>query len=261
VTGPTQTRIAIAGALGRMGQAVARTAQGRDDLIVTARFERPGLEDPSLVSLEAALDASDAVIDFTTPAASTALAAACATRTSAPALIIGSTGYDAGQDAAIAAAAGRLVIVKAGNFSLGVNMLLGLVRQAAAALPARDWDIEVFEAHHRRKVDAPSGTALMLGQAAADGRGVDLETHSERGRDGQTGPRRPGAIGFSVLRGGDIIGEHSVSFAADEEILTLSHSARDRGLFAKGALAAAVWARGRPPGLYDMQDVLGFSRP
>jgi 4-hydroxy-tetrahydrodipicolinate reductase len=257
----TLTRIAIAGALGRMGQAVAHSAAGREDLMVTARFERPGVADPSLVSTDEALGLCDAVIDFTTPGASAALAAACAGRAESPALIIGSTGFDADHEAAIACAAERLTIVKAGNFSLGVNMLLGLVRQAAAALPARDWDIEVFEAHHRRKVDAPSGTALMLGEAAAAGRGVDLTAHSERGRDGQTGPRAPGAIGFSVLRGGGIIGEHSVSFAADEEILTLSHSARDRGLFAKGALAAAVWAQGKPPGLYDMQDVLGFSEP
>lgn len=257
----TPTRIAIAGALGRMGRAVARCAEGREDMIVSARFERPGIADPALVSIDEALGLCDAVIDFTTPGASAALAAACADRAQAPALIIGSTGFDAEQEAVMARAAGRLTIVKAGNFSLGVNMLLGLVRQAAAALPARDWDIEVFEAHHRRKVDAPSGTALMLGEAAAAGRGVDLASHSERGRDGQTGPRAPGAIGFSVLRGGDIIGEHSVSFAADEEVLTLSHSARDRGLFAKGALAAAVWAQGKPPGLYDMQDVLGFAKP
>jgi len=255
----TPTRIAIAGALGRMGQAVARSAEGREDLTVTARFERPGLADPALLSVDEALGLCDAVIDFTTPAASAILAAACAGRPRAPALIIGSTGFDPEQETVITRAAERLTIVKAGNFSLGVNMLLGLVRQAAAALPARDWDIEVFEAHHRRKVDAPSGTALMLGEAAASGRGIDLASNSERGRDGQTGPRTPGGIGFSVLRGGDIIGEHSVSFAADEEILTLSHSARDRGLFAKGALAAAVWAQGKPPGLYDMQDVLGFS--
>lgn len=260
MTAHDPTRIAIAGALGRMGKAVALAAQGNPSLTVAARFDRPGLEDPSLVPLDAALGVSDAVIDFTAPAASTALAVACAERTSAPALIIGSTGFSPEQDAAIGRAASRLTIVKAGNFSLGVNMLLGLVRQAAATLPPHDWDIEVFEAHHRRKVDAPSGTALMLGEAAANGRGVDLASNSERGRDGETGPRSEGAIGFSVARGGGLIGEHSVSFVSDEEIITLSHSARDRALFAKGALAAAIWAQGKPPGLYDMQDVLGFAR-
>ena len=131
--------------------------------------------------------------------------------------------------------------MRSGNFSLGVNMLLGLVAQAARGLGPDDWDIEVFEAHHRRKVDAPSGTALMLGEAAARARGVELAEVAERGRDGLTGPRAKGAIGFSVLRGGGIVGEHSVSFIAEDEILTLSHSARDRSLFARGALAAALW--------------------
>jgi 4-hydroxy-tetrahydrodipicolinate reductase len=148
--------------------------------------------------------------------------------------------------------------VRAGNFSLGVNMLMGLVAQAARALPAADWDIEVFEAHHRRKIDAPSGTARMLGEAAAAGRGVDLDSVSTHGRSGITGARRSGEIGFSVLRGGGIVGEHSVVFAGEEEILTLSHSARDRGLFARGALAAARWVVSQPPGSYDMQDVLGL---
>ena len=136
--------------------------------------------------------------------------------------------------------------------------MLGLVEKGAAALAAADYDIEVFEAHHRRKVDAPSGTALMLGAAAARGRGAELADIEVRARDGLTGPRELGTIGFSVLRGGGIVGEHSVTFAAEDEILTLSHSARDRGLFTRGALAAAAWVAGRPPGLYDMQHVLGF---
>jgi 4-hydroxy-tetrahydrodipicolinate reductase len=136
---------------------------------------------------------------------------------------------------------------------------LGLVRQAARALPAQTYDIEIAEAHHRRKIDAPSGTALMLGQAAADGRGVTLDREAIRARDGITGPRPLGAIGFSVVRGGGIVGEHSVLFAAEDELLTLSHSARDRGLFARGAVEAALWVATRPPGLYDMQDVLGFA--
>lgn len=257
-TQPVQ--IAIAGALGRMGRAIAKTAEGRADVAVAARFDRPGVEDPMLITLEAALAACEVVVDFSTAAASTALAQACETLGKPPALVIGSTGFDPAQDAAIASAARSVAIVKAGNYSLGVNMLMGLVRQAAAALPAEDWDIEVFEAHHKRKVDAPSGTALMLGQAAAEGRGIDLAAHSDRARDGITGARMEGRIGFSVLRGGGIVGEHSVTFAGEEEILTLSHSARDRGLFARGALAAAVWVRGRKPGLYDMQDVLGFAR-
>ncbi len=175
--------------------------------------------------------------------------------------MIGSTGFSQADSAAVREAAARVPIVKSGNFSLGVNLLLGLARQAARSLPAADYDIEVFEAHHRRKVDAPSGTALMLGEAAAQGRGVELADVSERGRDGMTGARKPGAIGFSVVRGGGIVGEHSVLFAAEDEIITLSHSARDRSLFARGALEAARWVAGRPPGLYDMMDVLGMAPP
>ena len=250
--------IAIAGALGRMGRALALAAAERPEILVAARFDRPEATGAGLLPVADAIARAEVVIDFTTPASSSLLAQQCA-QGGGPALVIGSTGFTDDQKAAIAVAASRIAIVKAGNFSLGVNMLLGLVRQAATALPARDWDIEIFEAHHRRKVDAPSGTALMLGQAAADGRGVDLQSHSDRVRDGQTGPRAEGSIGFSVLRGGGIIGEHSVTFAAEDEILTLSHSARDRSLFAKGALAAALWVRRQPPGLYDMQDVLGFS--
>ncbi len=145
-----------------------------------------------------------------------------------------------------------------GNFSLGVNILIGLVEHAALRLDARDWDIEVLETHHRRKVDAPSGTALMLGEAAANGRGRDLAELQSAPYDGITGPREPGKIGFASLRAGGVIGEHTVMFASEDEMLTLSHSAIDRSLFAKGAVAAAAWVRNRRPGLYDMQDVLGF---
>ena len=173
--------------------------------------------------------------------------------------MIGSTGLSADQAGAIDALATTLPIVRTGNFSLGVNLLVGLVRQAARMLEAADYDIEVFEAHHRRKVDAPSGTALMLGQAAADARGVDLDVISERGRDGLSGPRGPGAIGFSSMRGGGFVGEHSVVFASDDEIFTFSHSARVRGVFARGALEAVLWAAGQPPGRYEMLDVLGLS--
>jgi 4-hydroxy-tetrahydrodipicolinate reductase len=249
-------KIAVAGALGRMGQAVAAAVQGDPALQLAARFDRPGASGPDLVSQDQALAAADVVIDFTSAAASAALAQACAAR-GGPALVIGSTGFDEAQLASLAAAAERVAIVRAGNFSLGVNMLIGLVEQAARALPA-DYDIEVFEAHHRRKIDAPSGTALMLGEAAARGRGVELAAVAKHGREGITGARPAGEIGFSVLRAGGIVGEHSVILASDEEILTLSHSARDRGLFAKGALAAARWLAGRPAGAYDMQDVLGF---
>jgi 4-hydroxy-tetrahydrodipicolinate reductase len=250
-------RIAVAGALGRMGQAVAAMIESQEGLELDGRFDRPGAAEPWLVTQDAALERSDVVVDFSSAAASAALAARCA-ELGRPALVIGSTGFDDEQLAAIAEAARHVPIVRAGNFSLGVNMLIGLVRQAAKALPAHDYDIEVFEAHHRRKVDAPSGTALMLGEAAARGRGVALDQVAKHGREGITGARPAGEIGFSVLRAGGIVGEHSVVFASDEEILTLSHSARDRGLFAKGAVAAARWVAGRPPGAYDMQDVLGF---
>jgi len=251
-------RVAVAGALGRMGRAVADAVEARPDLDVAARFDRPDAKGEGLVGVDAALDAADVVIDFSTAQASAKLAARCAGR-GGPALVIGSTGYSDEQLKAIDTAAEKIAIVRSGNFSLGVNVLQGLVGQAAALLGPEDWDIEVFEAHHNRKVDAPSGTALMLGQAAAASRGVALDAVAERGRDGTPGARAPGAIGFSVMRGGDIVGEHSVTFAAKDEILTLAHSARDRGLFARGALAAAKWVVGKPAGLYDMQDVLGFT--
>jgi len=240
-----------------MGRTVSALVESREGASLAARFDRPDEPDPALVDVETALAVADVVIDFTSGAASAALAERCAAR-GGPALVIGSTGFDAVQLAVVTAAAGQVPILRAGNFSLGVNMLMGLVAQAARALPAHAYDIEVFEAHHRRKIDAPSGTALMLGEAAAEGRGVALTAVAARARDGITGERPAGAIGFSVMRGGGIIGEHSVVFAADEEILTLSHSARDRGLFARGAVEAALWLAGRAPGAYDMQDVLGF---
>jgi 4-hydroxy-tetrahydrodipicolinate reductase len=257
-------RIGIAGAKGRMGRAVAAAVTGRDGLAVSALFDRPGcegevLDGQTLLSVDAALSACDVIVDFTGGAASGALAERAAAN-GGPALVIGSTGFSDEDLAKVEAAAGRLAVVKSGNFSLGVNVLTGLVRQAAAALKARDYDIEIFEAHHRRKVDAPSGTALMLGEAAAQGRGRPLKEAQVRARDGLTGPRTEGTIGFSVARGGGIVGEHSVMFAAEDEILTLSHSARDRSLFARGAVEAAAWVASRPPGLYDMQDVLGFAR-
>lgn len=254
---PEPIRIAVAGALGRMGQAVARTVEADPHCVLAARFDRPGSEGPMLLEREPALSLADVVIDFTTPAASVELASLCA-RQGRPAMVIGATGATDEQRLAIAEAARAIPIVYAGNYSLGVNLLMGLVAQAARALPAEVYDIEVFEAHHRHKVDAPSGTAFMLGEAAAEGRGVKLSDVERRARDGITGVRPIGEIGFSVLRGGGIVGEHSVTFAAEDEIVTLSHSGRDRGLFARGAVVAAKWASSRPPGLYDMQDVLGM---
>jgi 4-hydroxy-tetrahydrodipicolinate reductase len=254
-------KIAIAGALGRMGQAVAAAAASDPTVTIVARFDRPDLTAEGLVSVEQALAACDVVIDFTTPAASATLASLAAGR--GVALVIGSTGLSAQETRRIDEAGQRVAIVRSGNFSLGVNMLMGLVAQAARALPAEAFDIEIVESHHRRKVDAPSGTALMLGEAAARGRGVSLAEVSKRGRDGITGARAAGEIGFAALRGGGVVGEHSVMFAAEGEVLTLTHSAINRDLFAGGALAAAKWAvgkslGGRAPGVYDMQDVLGF---
>lgn len=255
-------KIGVAGARGRMGRAVASAVEGRAGLTVSALFDQPDAEGSvvdgrTLTSRDAVLGVSDVVIDFTIGSASADLARLCATH-GGPALVIGSTGFSEPDEAAILLAARRIAIVKSGNFSLGVNVLLGLVTRAARALGPAAYDIEILEAHHRRKVDAPSGTALMLGAAAAAGRKADLKTVEARARDGLTGPRIEGQIGFSVLRGGGIVGEHSVLFAAEDEILTLSHSARDRGLFARGAVEAAAWVAGRRPGLYDMQDVLGL---
>jgi 4-hydroxy-tetrahydrodipicolinate reductase len=232
-----------------MGRAVAAILEGRDDASLAFTFDR---EDPL-----PELSAADVVIDFTSAAASAELARRAAEQ-GGVALVIGSTGFDAALDALVQMAAKRIPIVRSGNFSLGVNVLVGLAEQAARVLGPEDYDVEVFEAHHRRKVDAPSGTALMLGDSVARGRGVPLHSVEVRTRDGLTGPRPPGAVGFSVMRGGGIVGEHSLVFAAEDEILTLSHSARDRGLFARGALRAALWAAGKPAGLYDMQQVLGF---
>jgi 4-hydroxy-tetrahydrodipicolinate reductase len=231
-----------------MGRAVSSVLDAREDVVVAARFDRGETPDLSLC---------DVVIDFSTADASVELAQACAAR-GGPALVIGSTGLTPEQDAEILKAAEKIAIVRSGNFSLGVNILIGLVEHAAQRLDARDWDIEILETHHRKKVDAPSGTALMLGEAAASGRDVDLADVRSAPYDGVGEPRESGRIGFASLRAGGVIGEHTVLFASDDETLTLSHSAIDRSLFAKGAVAAAAWVRSRPPGLYDMQDVLGF---
>ena len=231
-----------------MGRAVSSVLDAREDVVVAARFDRGETPDLSLC---------DVIIDFSTADASVELAQTCAAR-GGPALVIGSTGLTPEQDAEILKAAEKIAIVRSGNFSLGLNILIGLVEHAAQRLDSQDWDIEILETHHRRKIDAPSGTALMLGEAAANGRGVDLDDVRAAPWDGVTGPRESGKIGFASLRAGGVIGEHTVLFASDDESVTLSHSAIDRSLFAKGAVAAAAWVRSRPPGLYDMQDVLGF---
>jgi 4-hydroxy-tetrahydrodipicolinate reductase len=201
------------------------------------------------------LSQADGVIDFTVPAASVELAAAAAQARMVH--VIGTTGFDDDQEAAISAAARHATIIKSGNMSLGVNLLANLVEQAAARL-GDDWDIEILDMHHRHKVDAPSGTALLLGQAAAKGRNIDLAAHKESGRDGISGAREPGAIGFAALRGGSVIGDHEVILAAESEQIRLTHRAENRDIFARGALRAVRWGLGEKPGLYSMQDVLGL---
>ena len=248
----TATRFAINGCKGRMGLAVARILDEAKQTVV-ARFDQGDRPD---------LTRADAIIDFSTPEASLVLLEACAAeglvRPRPLVHIIGSTGFTPQQLARVTHFADQVVIIQSGNFSLGINLLMGLLKQASARLGADAWDIEITEAHHKRKVDAPSGTALMLGEAAAYGRNVKLDKVKVTARDGITGPRETGAIGFSVVRGGGIVGEHSVMLASEDEIITLSHSARDRTLFARGALQAALWGRKQTAGLYDMQDVLGL---
>jgi len=201
---------------------------------------------------------ADGILDFTVPGATIANVAIAAERGLVH--IIGTTGLSSSDDAVIKSVTQRAIVVKSGNMSLGVNLLAALVKRVAQSLDA-DFDIEILEMHHKAKIDAPSGTALMLGEAAAQGRGVQLADVAARGRDGITGARGAGEIGFTSMRGGGIVGEHSVVFAAEDEILTISHSARDRSLFARGAVAAALWLAGRGPGAYDMQDVLGLRDP
>ena len=198
---------------------------------------------------------ADGILDFTVPAATIANVAIAAQRGLVH--IIGTTGLSSSDDAVIKTVTGRAIVVKSGNMSLGVNLLAALVKRVAQSLD-EGFDIEVLEMHHKAKIDAPSGTALMLGEAAAAGRGVSLETHSARGRDGITGARRPGDIGFASLRGGTVTGDHSVIFAGAMERITLSHHAEDRMMFAQGAVKAALWARQQKPGMYSMMDVLGL---
>ncbi|MGV6848661.1 MAG: 4-hydroxy-tetrahydrodipicolinate reductase [Marinibacterium sp.] len=263
--------IVVTGASGRMGQMLVRTVAQSDRARLVGAVERPGHDwlgrdigaamggpDLGLTVTDDPLDAfarAQAVIDFTTPAATLEFAGLAAQARAVH--VIGTTGMSADDIALLEPGGRHAVIVRAGNMSLGVNLLVQLTRQVAAALDA-DFDIEVVETHHNQKVDAPSGTALMLGQAAAEGRGVDLDQVSDRGRDGLTGARRRGDIGFAVIRGGDVVGEHDVIFAGAGERVVLRHIATDRAIFARGALKAALWGLDQRPGHYDMIDVLGL---
>lgn len=264
-------RIAVLGCSGRMGRMLVDAVDEAEGATLVGVTEREGSDwagrdlgvaiggaargltvesDPPPVFARA-----EAVLDFTTPEATLAHAELAAQARAVH--VIGTTGFSAAQIAALDPSARHAVIIRAGNMSLGVNLLVALTRKIAAALDP-DYDVEIVEAHHNRKVDAPSGTALMLGEAAAAGRGVRLDAVSDRGRDGDTGARERGHIGFSAIRGGDIVGEHDVIFAGPGERITLRHQAADRMLFARGAVKAALWGRGRKPGEYDMMDVLGL---
>ena len=267
--------LVVVGAAGRMGQALIRAIASVPGATVAAAIERKGSpqvgrdagelaglgsigvkisDDPLPVFAKA-----DGVLDFTAPAASVEFAGFAAQARIVH--VIGTTGCGPEDDAKIAAAARHATIVKSGNMSLGVNLLAVLVEQAAKALGPEDFDIEILEMHHRMKVDAPSGTALLLGEAAAQGRAIGLAENSVRVRDGHTGARKPGTIGFATLRGGSVVGEHSVLLSGPGERITLSHHAEDRAIFARGAVKAALWARGKKAGLYSMRDVLGLGAP
>ncbi|WP_299908094.1 4-hydroxy-tetrahydrodipicolinate reductase [uncultured Paracoccus sp.] len=263
--------IVVAGASGRMGQMLIRLIAEGDQARLAGAVDRPGspwigrdvgeamggaalgvtvTDDP----IEA-IAGAQALIDFTTPAATVALAELTAQARAVH--VIGTTGLGEDDLKKIAAAARHAPIIRAGNMSLGVNLLIGLTRKVAAAL-GEDWDVEVVEAHHRHKVDAPSGTALMLGEAAAEGRGKPLAELRTPAREGITGERAPGSIGFAAIRGGDVVGEHDVIFAGQGERVVLRHLATDRAIFARGAIRAALWGQDKGPGEYDMADVLGL---
>ncbi len=268
----SEMRLVVVGAAGRMGQALVRAVTETGGARVTAAIEREGSEFlgqdigelagvgklgiPVTTDALTAFAAADGVLDFTAPKASLWFAELAAQARIVH--VIGTTGWADGEDEPLHAAARHARVVKSGNMSLGVNLLAALVRKAAQALDA-EFDIEVLEMHHKHKVDAPSGTALLLGEAAAEGRGISLADHSVRSRDGITGERTAGDIGFATLRGGSVIGEHSVIFAGDGERIELTHRAEDRQLFAKGAVKAALWAFDKKPGFYSMADVLGLN--
>ena len=265
-------RLIVAGAGGRMGRTLVKAIADTDGVILAGAVDAEGsavigrdageLAGLGANGIKVAVDPApllaqaDALVDFTIPAATVAFAEIVARHGLVH--IIGTTGHSAEEEALIAKAANRATIVKSGNMSLGVNLLAALVKRVAKTLD-ENYDIEVLEMHHNKKIDAPSGTALMLGRAAAEGRGVNLAQRSVRGRDGMTGARCAGDIGFAALRGGTVVGEHSVIFAGPAERVELTHRAEDRMIFARGALHAALWARGKKPGLYSMADVLGLS--
>ena len=264
-------RVVIAGAGGRMGRTLIHAIAATKGLTLAGAVDAP---DSAVIGRDAGelaglgpngikvvsdvaplLKQADGLIEFTIPAAT--LAFAELTAAAGLVHVIGTTGHSAKEEAVIAKAAARATIVKSGNMSLGVNLLAALVKRVAQTLND-DYDIEIVEMHHNKKIDAPSGTALMLGRAAAAGRGVDLGDRSARGRDGMTGARRSGDIGFASLRGGTVVGDHTVTFAGPAERIELTHRAEDRLIFARGALHAALWARGKKPGLYSMADVLAL---
>lgn len=264
-------RLLIAGAGGRMGRALVRAAAEMPGFAFAGAFENKmssdiGKDVGELAGVgtldvkiganpEPLMKSADALLDFTAPDSSVAFAELAAKNNLVH--VIGTTGLSAADEQKIASAAKSAVIVKSGNMSLGVNLLAALAKQVAKAL-GDDFDIEILEMHHNRKVDAPSGTALLLGKAAAEGRNVDLEKRAVRGRDGHTGARKRGDIGFATLRGGTVVGDHSVIFAGPSERIELVHRAEDRAIFANGALAAARWGMKQKPGLYSMADVLGL---
>ncbi len=264
--------IVITGAAGRMGAAIVRAVVETEGLEVHAALERAGSDalgkDAGVLAglpplgikvsqdVDQALSGADAIIDFTAPAASLELAQEAAKRSLVH--VIGTTGFTPKDEEKLhEAAQSGARIVKSGNMSLGVNLLAALVKQAAAAL-GDDFDIEIVEMHHNKKVDAPSGTALLLGEAAAAGRKIDLETNAVKSRQGIVGARQQGTIGFATLRGGTVVGEHSVIFAGPSERIELVHKAQDRGLFASGAIKAVMWAHTQKAGYYSMSDVLGL---
>jgi 4-hydroxy-tetrahydrodipicolinate reductase len=267
----TDMRLIVAGAGGRMGRALVRAIAETGGAVLTGALEAPGSEligkDAGVLAgvsangIEVSADLwslsakADGILDFTVPAATIANVAIAAHRGLVH--IIGTTGLSASDMAVIRSVTSQAVVVQSGNMSLGVNLLAALVKRMAQSLD-EDFDIEIVEMHHRAKIDAPSGTALMLGQAAAGGRKIVLDQHSARGRDGFTGARKSGDIGFASLRGGTVSGDHSVIFAGPYERITLAHHAEDRMIFAHGALKAAKWAHGKTPGLYSMADVLGL---
>jgi 4-hydroxy-tetrahydrodipicolinate reductase len=263
--------IAILGAGGRMGRALIQAVAETGDAVLVAAIEQGGHADigkdsgmlaglPAngvLIGADAAALAGCRVaIEFSTPSATVRHAALAAKH--GVAYIAGTTGLAQADEHALQEAARQIPVVHAANFSVGMNLLADLVGRAAARL-GPDFDIEILEMHHHHKIDAPSGSALMLGHAAAAGRHVHLNEVAERGRDGVTGPRRPGAIGFAALRGGDVAGDHTVFFTGEGERLELTHRAGGRGIFARGAVRAALWAINQPPGLYSMRDVLGLN--